>query len=82
MAELTAAAVRLDERRFDAFELRAEGTELTVGMLGTHKLARGRLLHRRRDPSLPEPPDGRGLHDAGPAPDGGVCDVDEAARAA
>jgi aminopeptidase len=37
MAELTLAAARLDERRFDAFELRAEGTELTVGMLGTHK---------------------------------------------
>jgi aminopeptidase len=37
MAVLVAAAGRLEARRFDAFELRGEGTELTLGMLPTHK---------------------------------------------
>lgn len=36
MAVLKDAASRLAARRFDAIELRGEGTELTVGMLPTH----------------------------------------------
>jgi aminopeptidase len=36
MATLNDSARRLAERRFDAFELRGPGTELTVGMLPTH----------------------------------------------
>ena len=36
MATLNDSAQRLAERRFDAFELRGPGTELTVGMLPTH----------------------------------------------
>ncbi len=36
MEELSGAAGRLGARRFDAFELRGPGTELTVGMLGSH----------------------------------------------
>ena len=36
MATLNDSAARLAERRFDAFELRGPGTELTVGMLPTH----------------------------------------------
>ena len=36
MATLRDSASRLAERRFDAFELRGPGTELTVGMLPTH----------------------------------------------
>ena len=37
MAVLNASAERLTARHFDAIELRGEGTELTVGMLPTHK---------------------------------------------
>src|SRR5438093_1126815 len=37
MAALKSSAERLTERRFDAFELRGPGTELTVGMLPTHQ---------------------------------------------
>ena len=37
MAALVEASGKLEARRFDAFELRGEGTELTVGMLRTHK---------------------------------------------
>jgi aminopeptidase len=37
MAVLVGAAAKLDEKRFDAFELRGDGTELTIGMLRTHK---------------------------------------------
>ena len=36
MSVLNDSATRLAERRFDAFELRGPGTELTVGMLPTH----------------------------------------------
>jgi aminopeptidase len=37
MNVLNDSAQRLTEHRFDAFELRGPGTELTVGMLPTHK---------------------------------------------
>jgi aminopeptidase len=37
MAALVEAAGKLEARRFDAFELRGAGTELTVGMLRTHR---------------------------------------------
>jgi aminopeptidase len=37
METLNDAARRLTERAFDAFELRGPGTELTVGMLPTHR---------------------------------------------
>jgi aminopeptidase len=37
MAVLNASAERLTARHFDAIELRGDGTELTVGMLPTHK---------------------------------------------
>ena len=37
MATLVAAAERLSERHFDAIELRGEGTELTIGMLRSHR---------------------------------------------
>jgi aminopeptidase len=37
MAVLTDAAERLTARAFDAFELRGPGTELTIGMLPTHR---------------------------------------------
>jgi aminopeptidase len=37
MGALTDAARRLTERAFDAIELRGPGTELTVGLLPTHK---------------------------------------------
>jgi aminopeptidase len=37
MAVLTEAARRLTERSFDAVELRGPGTELTVGLLPTHR---------------------------------------------
>jgi aminopeptidase len=37
MAALVGAARTLHARRFDAFELRGEGTELTIGMLATHR---------------------------------------------
>jgi len=37
MATLVAAAERLSEQRFDAIELRGEGTELTIGMLPSHR---------------------------------------------
>ncbi len=36
LAELSGAARRLSERRFDAIELRGPGTELDVGLLGSH----------------------------------------------
>jgi aminopeptidase len=36
MEELSGVADRLGARRFDAFELRGPGTELSVGMLGSH----------------------------------------------
>jgi aminopeptidase len=37
MAALVAAAEKLEGRRFDAIQLRGEGTDLTVGMLRTHR---------------------------------------------
>ena len=37
MATLTDAARRLTERAFDALELRGPGTELTIGLLPTHR---------------------------------------------
>ena len=37
MSALVDAAGKLEARRFDAFELRGEGTELTIGMLRTHR---------------------------------------------
>jgi aminopeptidase len=37
MSALNDAARRLSERAFDAFELRGPGTELTIGMLPTHR---------------------------------------------
>lgn len=37
MAELRDAAARMTDRAFDAIELRGPGTELTVGMLPTHR---------------------------------------------
>jgi aminopeptidase len=37
MAVLNTSAERLTARRFDAIELRGEGTELTVGLLPTHE---------------------------------------------
>ncbi len=37
MSELVDAASRMSERRFDAIELRGEGTELVVGMLRSHR---------------------------------------------
>ncbi|HZT91424.1 MAG TPA: aminopeptidase [Gaiellaceae bacterium] len=37
MQTLRASADRLTARRFDAFELRGPGTELTIGMLPTHQ---------------------------------------------
>ena len=37
MAVLSDAAARLTERAFDAIELRGPGTELTIGMLPTHR---------------------------------------------
>jgi aminopeptidase len=37
MATLNDSAARLTQRAFDAYELRGPGTELTVGMLPTHR---------------------------------------------
>ncbi len=37
MATLVEAAARLSERHFDAIELRGEGTELTIGLLRSHR---------------------------------------------
>ena len=82
MDTLNDSAGRLDERRFDAIELRGPGTELTVGMLPTHDWWAARLRDRRRHPAHPEPADRGGVHDARPAADGGPRDLDQAARAA
>ena len=82
MATLNDSARRLAERRFDAFELRGPGTELTVGMLPDAHVVGGRLHDRGRPPSFPQPADGRGLHDPGSRADVGSRRLDEAARAA
>jgi aminopeptidase len=37
MATLVEAAARLSDRHFDAIELRGEGTDLTIGMLPSHR---------------------------------------------
>jgi aminopeptidase len=56
MAELKDSAERLTARSFDAYELRGPGTELTIGMLPTHRFWSADFLRAdglRHLPNLP-----------------------------
>ena len=81
MAALQASAEALTPGAFDAIELRGPGTELTVGLLPTSRLAGGRLRDPQRAPPPAEPPDRGGLHDARSRARRGPRHLDEAARA-
>ena len=81
MATLNASAPSLTDRRFDAFELRGPGTELTVGLLPTGTWWAADFDDGRRPAALPEPADRGGVHHPRPGADRGARHVDQAARA-
>ena len=78
---LVRSAETLSTRRFDALHYEGPGTDMTIGLFPTSEWHAARFQTVDGARAHAQPPDGGGVHDAGPGAHGGRRDRHEAARA-